>query len=176
VSGNWKLAIAFAAVVGVGTCVALGFLLAAMFIAQPGSLQVLDRPPSEQDMPGGDYVSMEDARMEGARFLGTYSDSSYFAAPSNYDRNSFCLIAEPVMDNDEWRATCNRMIDGRDVLTSISDPEGRWAVLVPDQFDHSQLEADGWVSVHQNLLVQPRMSPPAATRSAATMRSAETVR
>lgn len=159
VTGTWKLAIAFAAVVGVGTWVALGFLLATLFIAQPGSLEVLDRAPSEQDVPAGDYATLEDARMEGARFLGTYSNTNYFAAPSTYDRNSFCLITESVMDYQEWEATCNRMVDGRDVLTSISDLEGRWAVLVPDQFDHGQLEAEGWVSVHQNLLVQPLMAP-----------------
>ena len=170
VSGTWKMAIAFAAIVGVGTCVALGFLLAAMFVVQPGSLQVLDRAPSDQDMPAGDYTSLSDARMEGARYLGTYSNSNYFAAPSTYDRNSFCLITEPVMDSDEWEATCNRMVDGRDVLTSISDLEGRWAVLVPDQFDHGELEAEGWVSVHQNLLVQPRMNPAEEIRSAEVIR------
>jgi hypothetical protein len=155
-TGTWKLVIALAAVVGVGTWVALGFLWAAVFIAQPGSLQVLDQAPSDQDVPAGDYVTLEDVRMEGARFLGTYSNSTYYAAPSTYDRNSFCLITEPVMDNDSWEANCDRMIDGRDVLTSISDVEGRWAVLVPDQFDHAQLEAEGWVSLHQNLLVQPK--------------------
>jgi hypothetical protein len=156
VTGTWKLAIAFAALVGVGTCVALGFLLAAMFMIQPGSLQVLDRAPSDQDMPASDYASLEDARMEGARFLGTYSNSNYYAAPSTYDESSFCLITEPVFEDGGWEATCNRLIDGRDVLTSISDLEGRWVILVPDQFDHGELEAEGWISVHQNLLVQPK--------------------
>ena len=157
VTATWKLVIAFAAVAGVGTCVALGFLWAAMFLAQPGSLEVLDRAPIDQDMPVSDYASLEDARMEGARFLGTYSNSNYYAAPSTYDRNSFCLITESVADDDVWEATCNRLIDGRDVVTSISDLEGRWVILVPDQFDHGELEAEGWVSVHQNLLVQPMM-------------------
>lgn len=106
VTGTWKLAIAFAAVVGVGTCVALGFLWAALFIAQPGSLQVLDRAPSDQDVPAGDYASLADARMEGARYLGTYSNSNYFSAPSTYDRNSFSLITEPVADDNVWEATC----------------------------------------------------------------------
>ncbi|MEW9872721.1 hypothetical protein [Arthrobacter sp. HS15c] len=157
VTRTWQLIIAFAAAAGVGTCVALGFLWAAMFVAQPGSLEVLDRAATDQDMPVSDYASLEDARMEGARFLGTYSNSNYYAAPSTYDRNSFCLITESVADDGVWEATCNRLIDGRDVVTSISDLEGRWVILVPDQFDHGELEAEGWVSVHQNLLVQPRM-------------------
>lgn len=158
VTRTWKLIIAFATVVGVGTCVALGFLWAALFVVQPGSLQVLDTAPADQDVPAGDYASLTtDARMEGARFLGTYSNSNYFAAPSTYDDNSFCLITEPVADDGVWEATCNRLIDGRGVLTSISDTEGRWAILVPDQFDHGELEAEGWVSVHRNLLVQPMM-------------------
>ncbi|MDR7160138.1 hypothetical protein [Arthrobacter sp. BE255] len=156
-TATWKLIIASAAVFGVGTCVALGFLWAAMFVTQPGSLEVLDRAPVDQDMPVSDYASLEDARMEGARFLGTYGNSNYYAAPSTYDRNSFCLITEAVADDGVWEATCNRLIDGRDVVTSISDLEGRWVILVPDQFDHGELEAEGWVSVHQNLLVQPRM-------------------
>lgn len=159
VTRTWKLIIAFATVVGIGTCVALGFLWAALFVVQPGSLQVLDTAPADQDVPAGDYASLTDARMEGARFLGTYSNSNYFAAPSTYDENSFCLITEPVADDGVWEATCNRLIDGRGVLTSISDTEGRWAILVPDQFDHGELEAEGWVSVHRNLLVQPMMRP-----------------
>ena len=153
----WKLIIASAAVAGTGTCVALGFLWAAVFIPQPGTVHVLDRAPSDQDMPAGDYASLAgDVRLEDSRFLGSYNNSNYFVTPVADDEDAFCLLTEPVIGDGLWEFACNTMIDGRYVLTSISDMEGRWAVLVPDQFDHAGLEADGWVSVHQNLLVQPK--------------------
>lgn len=156
-SHAWKFVVVLAAAVGVGTCVALGFLWTALFIAQPGTLYVLERASSERDMPAGDYATLaDDARMEGVRFLGTYHNTNYFAAPSAYDEASFCLIAEPVVEDGVWEAACDRLLDGRDVLASVAGPEGRLAVLVPDQFDHGTLEADGWVSVHQNLLVEPK--------------------
>jgi hypothetical protein len=157
VTGTWKAVVALAAVVGLGTCVGLGFLWAALFIAQPATLAVLDRASSAQDVPAGDFTSLAgDVLTEGSRFLGTYHNSNYFAAPSAHDETSVCIITEPVVGLGEWEANCGRLIDGRDVLTSVRDAEGRPAVLVADQFDHGKLEAEGWVSVHGNLLVQPK--------------------
>jgi hypothetical protein len=137
--------------------VALGFLWSALFIPQPGSLTVLDRVASHQDVMVGDYGPVaRDMRTEDARFLGTYHNSDYFVAPGTYDETTICLITKSVVDDGVWAANCGFLIDGRDMLTNVSDAEGRMGVLVPDQFDHRTLEAEGWVSVHQNLLVQPK--------------------
>jgi hypothetical protein len=75
-------------------------------------------------------------------------------APDRLDSTGFCLITERVLADGGWNASCGQLIDGRDALTSLSDAEGRLIVLVPDQFDHRPLEADGWVTVHTNLLVE----------------------
>lgn len=154
----WKLAVALAVVVGLGTCVALGFLWMALFVPQPGTLQVLDRAASDSDVLAGDYASLTvDVQMENVRFLGTYHNSNYFVAPSvDGGETRFCLITEPVVEDGVWEVSCARLIDGRNVVVHVLDPEGRKAALVPDQFDNGMLEADGWIPVHKNLLVQPK--------------------
>jgi hypothetical protein len=153
----WKLAVAFAVLVGLGTWVGLGFLWMVLFVPQPGTLQVLDRAASDRDVLAGDYASLSvDLQMENVRFLGTYQNSNYFVAPSVDGDARFCLITEPVVEDGVWEVSCARLIDGRDVVVQVSDPEGRRAVLVPDQFDNGMLEADGWIPVHKNLLVQPK--------------------
>jgi hypothetical protein len=155
VTGAWKLIVALAAALGVGTCVALGFLAVALFVPQQGTLQVLDTAASERDVLTGDFGSMSsDVQMENARFLGMYENTKYFAAPSAYSEASFCLIAVAVMEDGGWEAACGELIDGRDVLTYVWDADGREVVLVPDQFDKGMLEVEGWVSVHQNVMVQ----------------------
>lgn len=152
---GWKLIIALAAAVGLGTWVGLAFLWSALFLAQPGTLDVLQRAPTEQDVLAGDYSDLErEVWLEDVRYLGEYNNSNYFVAPDRLDSTGFCLITERVLADGGWNASCGQLIDGRDALTSLSDAEGRLVVLVPDQFDHRPLEADGWVTVHTNLLVE----------------------
>ncbi|MBT2530757.1 hypothetical protein J7E83_01185 [Arthrobacter sp. ISL-48] len=154
-TGTWKLVIAFAAVLGVGTCVALGFF-SAMFIVQPGTLDVLNRAGSEQDVLTGEYSKTAGhVEPENARFLAMYGNTNYYASPSSDAKRTFCLVAEPVNGGGSWRASCAPLVDGRDEVTRLSDPSGREALLVPDQFDKHDLEAGGWVSIHKNLLIGP---------------------
>lgn len=152
---GWKLIIALAAAVGLGTWVGLAFLWSALFLAQPGTLDVLERAPTDQDVLAGDYSDLErEVWLEDVRYLGEYNNSNYFVAPDRLDSTGFCLITERVLADGGWNASCGQLIDGRDALTSLSDAEGRLVVLVPDQFDHRPLEADGWLTVHTNLLVE----------------------
>ena len=152
---GWKLIIALAAAVGLGTWVGLAFLWSALFLAQPGTLDVLEQAPTDQDVLAGDYSDLEqEVWLEDVRYLGEYNNSNYFVAPDRLDSTGFCLITERVLADGGWNASCGQLIDGRDALTSLSDAEGRLVVLVPDQFDHRPLEADGWLTVHTNLLVE----------------------
>lgn len=161
-SGYWRGIIALAAMVGVAVCIGLGFLWATLFMTVPGSVSVLDRAATGQDTLADRHSTKGSARLDAARFLATYENTSYYAAPGAAGADDYCLIAEPA-PMDTYREACAKMVDGRDWLALLSDPDGRNVILVPDQFDAPAIEEEGWVALHRNLMVQPL--PPCLARS-----------
>ena len=149
----WKLIIALAAAVGVGTCVGLGFIYSHFFIVDFGTVRVLERPATERDMPAANRAADGEARIDSARFLATYESTTYYVAKGSTD-SSFCILGKGSYSDDYWEL-CRKMGDGRDPVVQVSGPDGRNVVLVPDQFNHRELEADGWVTIHDNVMIQP---------------------
>jgi hypothetical protein len=149
----WRLVVALSAVVGIGTCVALGLLYAHFFIVQAGTMAVLERPATERDVLDINAVAGGEAEVASARFLAIYEYTDYYAT-QGASADDVCLVGQAITTGDYWEL-CETMADSREVIGFVAGPDGRNVALVPDQFDHGQLEADGWVTLHQNLLVQP---------------------
>jgi hypothetical protein len=150
----WKIVIALAAAAGAGTCVALGFLFAHFFIANPGTVAVLDRPATDQDAVGVTRTADGEANIENARFLANYDSTAFYVAPGLM-KEDFCLVAKGSWEEDTYWELCGKMIDGRDQLIHVQNPDGKGVILAPDQLDHKKLEADGWVTLHDNLMIHP---------------------
>lgn len=152
----WRLVIALSAVVGAGTCVALGLLYAHFFIAQVGTMTVLERPATERDVLEVGSVAGAEAEIASARFLAIYEYTDYYAAKS-VSADDVRVVGQAITTGDYWEF-CEKLADGRDVAGYVAGPDGRNVALVPDQFDHGQLEPDGWVTLHHNLMIQPLAS------------------
>lgn len=151
----WKLIILLAAMVGAGACVGLGFLYAHFFIVQPGTLAVLEQPAGGRDTLSSPRDPGGEADTESARFLATYEDINYYVSPGG-STGEYCLLSTAPWDAETYWEACEELRDGRDHLVYVEDDDGRGALLVPDQFDHKPMEDDGWLTLHPNLLIQPR--------------------
>jgi len=142
----WKLIITLAAVVGVGTCAVLGFLYVKFFVPVPGTVEVLEWQLTKQDAVHAIQDEDGDAM-------------TYYVVPGIVP-GVVCLVGEYPYDEYNYWEACNSIGDGRDILVEVPDPGNRTVVFVPDQFDHSPLERDGWVTLHRNLLILPLTEAP----------------
>lgn len=149
----WRRIIVLSAFVGIGTCAALGFVYVHFFVVHFGTMAVLERPATERDVVGVNRMKDGEARLESARFLAAYESTDYYAAKGSSDED-FCLVGKALSTGDYWEV-CRKMSDGRDAVAYVMGPDGRHVALVPDQLDHAALEADGWVTIHDNLMIQP---------------------
>lgn len=156
----WKLVITLAAIVGVSTCAVLGLIYVHFFVGTPATVDVLERQLTKQDAIPAIQDEEGDAKIGEARFLASYEDISYYAAPGMISGVA-CLVGKSPWDDywSYWEA-CSEIRDGRDVLVQVQDPDSRGIMFVPDQFDHSPLEREGWVTLHRNLLILPLSDTP----------------
>ena len=159
----WKLIITLAAMVGVGTCAVLGFIYVNFFAAVPGTVEVLERQLTKQDAVHAIQDDEGDAEIRESRFLASYDSTSYYAAPGMVPGVACLVVKSPWDDERSYWEMCNEVHDGRDILVGIQDPDSRDVLFVPDQFDHSPLERDGWVTLHRNLLILPLTEAPQPT-------------
>ena len=155
----WKLIITLAAVVGVGTCAVLGFLYVKFFVPVPGTVEVLERQLTKLDAVHAIQDEDGDARIGESRLLAEYESMTYYAAPGMVP-GVVCLVGKYPYDEHNYWEACNSIGDGRDILVEVPDPGNRTVVFVPDQFDHRELERDGWVTLHRNLLILPLAEAP----------------
>ncbi|MDQ0768063.1 hypothetical protein QF031_000812 [Pseudarthrobacter defluvii] len=153
----WKLVITLAAVVGMGTCAGLWALYDHFLAVHPGSVAVLQQPAAERDAVRLQRITPGEADIDKARFLATYDTTTFYATPGESPED-YCVVVKPTYDSRWYWESCGTMFDGRDQLAAATDQQGRYAILVPDQFDHKSWEAEGWVTVHPNLLIQPLAS------------------
>ncbi|ACL41357.1 hypothetical protein Achl_3400 [Pseudarthrobacter chlorophenolicus A6] len=147
--------VALAVVAGVGTCAVLGLVYVRFFMAVPGTVEVLERQLTKQDAVPAGQDEGGDARIRDSRFLATYESMTYYAAPGLVPGVACLVGTYPWADEFGYWEACNDIGDGRDVLVDVADPDDRGVLFVPDQFDHTPLERDGWVTLHRNLLIQP---------------------
>ncbi len=150
----WKLVIALAALVGTGTCVTLWALYDHFLAVHPGTVSVLERPAGDRDAVGLPRITPGEADIDQARFLATYEATTFYASPGTTSED-YCVVVKTTYDSRWYWESCGTMFDGRHQLATVSDAQGRYAILVPDQFDHKSWEAEGWVTVHPNLLIHP---------------------
>ncbi|WP_045731138.1 hypothetical protein [Pseudarthrobacter chlorophenolicus] len=147
--------VVLAVVAGLGTCAVLGLAYTRFFMVVPGTVEVLERQLTKQDAVPAIQDDSGDARIRESKFLATYESMSYYAAPG-FVPGVACLVGTYPWDDEfgYWEA-CTEIGDGRDFLVDVADPDDRAVLFVPDQFDHTPLERDGWVTLHRNLLIQP---------------------
>ena len=127
----WKLVITLAAVVGVSTCAVLGLIYVHFFVGTPATVDVLERQLTKQDAIPAIQDEEGDAKIGEARFLASYEDISYYAAPGMISGVA-CLVGKSPWDDywSYWEA-CSEIRDGRDVLVQVQDPDSRGSCSFP---------------------------------------------
>lgn len=115
-------------------------------------IQALDRPAASEDSLPSDIDLSDPINTESSRFLVTHERVRYYVATTN-DSADGCIIAVPSETGPDWFAGCG-LLGAADVIVTASRNSGHTAAtLVRDDADTRALEAEGWIRIHDNVLV-----------------------
>lgn len=126
-------------------------LLLSSCTATPPHLSALDREATPADtLPEGVRPFGPEAHT--VRLVANDEGVRYFLGQTA-DAASSCLAVVPDNHPGQWAAGCGQTTDSDQELVRTEVTGLVTAVLVPDNYDASQLIADGFTSVHQNIYV-----------------------
>lgn len=121
----------------------------------PSALAAFDRRGAAEDkMPEGITFEGTDVRTDSARLLAAKDGVKYFAA-KNEGSHEACLVIVPEANSSLSVAGCGSFSRGGAVVR-VGSAAGVSAVLVADDAGTGRRQSEGWVQVHDNVLISRR--------------------
>uniref|UniRef100_UPI0040341EC5 hypothetical protein n=1 Tax=Glutamicibacter sp. AOP38-B1-38 TaxID=3457680 RepID=UPI0040341EC5 len=132
--------------------IGIGGVLALTACSGHSGIQALDEQfASEDALPAA--VDLGDAiDRESSRHLTTHEQVRYFVAASP-DSSLGCIIVVPPGADPHWFSGCSSLGATDVIMTASTPPSGLAASLVRDDADTRELESEGWIRIHDNVLV-----------------------
>ncbi|WP_445153957.1 hypothetical protein ACTWLI_11375 [Arthrobacter sp. Hor0625] len=132
---------------------AFGLALLLGGCSAPAGLAVFQREASAQDRLPAGIEEPQDPPLVNSRFLAEADGVRHFAAQAEEGALA-CLVAVPGGSKD-YVAGCGRSMTAGPIV-SVSGRGVSAATLVPDGFDTTEQQVQGWRKLQGNLLIGPR--------------------
>lgn len=115
-------------------------------------IQALERQASPADVLPEAIELADPINRESSRLVTTHEQVQYFVATAN-DSADGCIIVVPQGADPEWFAGCGLLGANDMIVTASMTPGSKVVTLVRDDADTRALESEGWMRIHDNILI-----------------------
>ncbi|MDQ0095286.1 hypothetical protein J2T21_003184 [Paeniglutamicibacter psychrophenolicus] len=113
----------------------------------------LDRAAGPGDVLPPGITMIQDFDAASVRLLASHEGVKYFAGTTT-DKTTACILVQPAGNDPDWVAGCGGAGAAGEIVEVSGNNPARTVVLVRDDADTRDLEADGFTRLHTNVLVR----------------------
>ena len=113
----------------------------------------LDRAAGPEDVLPPGITMTEDFDAASVRLLAAHGGTRYFAGTTT-DKATACILVHPAGNEPDWIAGCGGAGATGEIVEVSSTNPARTVVLVRDDADTRDREAEGFTRLHTNVLVR----------------------
>lgn len=115
-------------------------------------IAALERPSTPDDALPAEVTLGDTIDRDSARLLTTHEQKRYFTATTPHSTDA-CIIVVPSDANSPWASACG-LLGATDIIVTASITPGNTAAsLVRDDADTRAQESEGWIRIHDNILI-----------------------